>query len=107
MFLSTATVASYFGSPLLLALSEQMLKVFLFSCVPQSVVLLREQMVNRFSEQNTLFRSGCHPSGLSTGDPVFTYIVLYMGLFPSPNRAYGFGHKSFRLQLRVDASGCY
>lgn len=35
MFFSTTTVALYFGSPFLLALSEQMLKVFLFSCVPQ------------------------------------------------------------------------
>lgn len=50
MFLSTTTVASYFDNPLLVALFEQMLKVFLYSCEAQSVVLFREQIMNWFTE---------------------------------------------------------
>lgn len=50
MFLSCL----YFGSPLVLALSEQMLKAFLFSYVPQSVVLFRKQMMNWFTEHGHL-----------------------------------------------------
>lgn len=61
MFLSTTTVASYFGSQLRLALSEQILKVFLFSCVPQSVVLLREQMMNWFTEHGHLVQVRVSP----------------------------------------------
>lgn len=64
MFLSTTTVVSYFGSPLLLALSEQMLKVFLFSCVTQSVVLFREQMMSWFTEHGHLVQ--VRPSPLRT-----------------------------------------
>lgn len=44
MFLSCL----YFGSPLVLALSEQMLKAFLFSYVPQ------KQMMNWFTEHGHL-----------------------------------------------------
>lgn len=54
MGLVYSSVASYFGSPLVLALSEQMLKVFLFSYVPQSVVLFRKQMMNWFTEHGHL-----------------------------------------------------
>lgn len=61
MFLSTTKVTSYFGSLLLLALSEQMLKVFLFSCVPQSVVLFREQMMNSFTEHGHLVQVRLSP----------------------------------------------
>lgn len=60
MFLSTTTVTLYFGSPLL-ALSEQMLKVFLFSCVSQSVVLFREQMMNWFTEHGHLVQVSLSP----------------------------------------------
>lgn len=51
MFLSATTVASYFDSALLVAVFEQMLKVFLYSCGAQSGVLFRELVMNWFIER--------------------------------------------------------
>lgn len=63
---------------------------------------------------DTLFRSGCHPSWPSKflqvilgSATLYMYYTLYMGLFPSPNRAYGFGHESCRIELWIDTSGCH
>ncbi|KAK2523090.1 Aifm3 [Columba guinea] len=52
MFLSATTVASYFDSALLVAVFEQMLKGFLYSCGAQSGVLFRELVMNWFIEMD-------------------------------------------------------